>query len=136
MKPPEPPDVNDSVRIDIREIEEARGQQQTNILGRDNNGNSSNNINNISNDNVRHAIRRDNNVVERFSRSHSTGHSIVRSYNRSEDEEDRYTLRLPEHLKVKLLRGRHHWTGSCETYGEFGSSTRNSNERFAEVSGV
>ncbi|XP_059658786.1 RING-H2 finger protein ATL29 [Cornus florida] len=67
-------------------------------------------------------------VVERFSRSHSTGHSIVRP----RKDEDRFTLILPEHLQAKLLRG-HHWTKSCTTFGEFKSKT--STGGFGEVSG-
>ncbi|EXB64914.1 RING-H2 finger protein ATL29 [Morus notabilis] len=83
-------------------------------------------------------------VMERFPRSHSTGHSIARVRSRSEEEDchqDRYRLRLPEHVKMKLLRG-HHWTGSCETYGEFqrhrcGTSSycTAGGRRFGEVSG-
>lgn len=60
--------------------------------------------------------REEYNEKDRFSRSHSTGHSIVRI--RSEKgEEDKYTLRLPEHVKAKSIRG-HHWTGSCTTFRE------------------
>lgn len=77
---------------------------------------------------------------ERFPRSNSTGHSIARVT--SEDEagdQDRYRLRLPEHVKMKLLRG-HHWTGSCETYAEFqrhwcSSSPYAIGPRFGHVSG-
>ncbi|CAB4309622.1 unnamed protein product [Prunus armeniaca] len=72
------------------------------------------------------------NETERFSRSHSTGHSIVRP----RAEEDRYTLRLPEHVKIKLLRGHHNWTGSCTTFGEFSRQTHNAaGGHFGEVSG-
>lgn len=72
------------------------------------------------------------NETERFSRSHSTGHSIVRP----RAEEDRYTLRLPEHVKIKLLRGHHNWTGSCTTFGEFSRQTHNAAAgHFGEVSG-
>ncbi|KAG5524199.1 hypothetical protein RHGRI_031009 [Rhododendron griersonianum] len=66
--------------------------------------------------------------MEKFSRSHSTGHSIVRR------GEDRFTLRLPEHLHAKLVRG-HNWTGSCTTFGEFKSKTSAGNGGFGEVSG-
>ncbi|KAJ4949956.1 hypothetical protein NE237_026788 [Protea cynaroides] len=57
-------------------------------------------------------------MVERFSRSHSTGHSIIHV----ESNDDRYTLRLPDHHHVKdhIARG-HYWTGSCTTFGEFSS---------------
>ncbi|XP_061988720.1 RING-H2 finger protein ATL29-like [Rosa rugosa] len=69
------------------------------------------------------------NETERFSRSHSTGHSIVRP----RQEEDRYTLRLPEHVKIKLLRG-HNWTGSCTTFGEFSRQRGSCKGGFGEVS--
>lgn len=60
---------------------------------------------------------------ERFTRSHSTGHSIVRPRLDEEDDRDhsdvdRYTLRLPEHVRLRILRARH-WTASCETYIDF-----------------
>lgn len=76
--------------------------------------------------------------IERFSRSHSTGHSIVRT--REEDdqeEEDRYTLRVPEHVRLKLIRGHHHhyWTGSCTTYGELSRRHKGNCGGFGEVSG-
>ncbi|MBA0621497.1 hypothetical protein Godav_007111 [Gossypium davidsonii] len=58
--------------------------------------------------------------MEIFSRSHSTGHSIGRA-----KEEDRYTLRLPEHIKIKIVRG-HHAARSCTVFGEF---TSPSNDR-------
>ncbi|XP_062075602.1 RING-H2 finger protein ATL29 [Humulus lupulus] len=134
--PPPPPDDGGSVRIDIDISDEGRAQPQQNWGDRHRNGNNmSNDIKNNGTDDG-HGKRRDNDVIERFSRSHSTGHSIVRGYNYrlSEEEENRYTLRLPEHLKTKLLRGGgHHWTGSCETYGDFQSS-RSSNGGFGEVS--
>ncbi|THG23934.1 RING-H2 finger protein ATL29-like [Camellia sinensis] len=69
------------------------------------------------------------NEVEKFPRSHSTGHSIVRA----RTWEDRFTLRLPEHLHVKLVRG-HNWTGSCTTFGEFKSKTSTGYGGFGEVS--
>ncbi|XP_061980344.1 RING-H2 finger protein ATL29 [Populus nigra] len=49
-----------------------------------------------------------------LSRSHSTGHSIVAT----REEENRYTLRLMEHVKVKITRG-HCATGSCITFGDY-----------------
>ncbi|KAA8522043.1 hypothetical protein F0562_012643 [Nyssa sinensis] len=72
-------------------------------------------------------IPRDN-KVEKFSRSHSTGHSIVRT----RGEEDRYTLRLPEHVQAKLMKGRN-WTKSCTTFGEFKSETSVGNGGFGEL---
>ncbi|XP_030501842.2 RING-H2 finger protein ATL29 [Cannabis sativa] len=113
-----------SVRIDIDII---------------NNSQQVDNNNNVNNNDRDHDHRKgggdDNVVIGRFSRSHSTGHSIVRGNNYrilSEEEENRYTLRLPEHLKMKLLRGGgHYWTGSCDG-GDFHSS-RSSNGGFGEV---
>jgi hypothetical protein len=58
--------------------------------------------------------------VERFSRSHTTGHSIVRT--RDREEQDRYTLRLPDHVKVRLIRGPN-CAKSCSTFGEFSNYT-------------
>lgn len=66
-------------------------------------------------------------MMERFSRSHSTGHSIVVA----RGEEDKYTLRLLEHVKVTISRG-HCTAGSCITFGDFSSPT---NDAFGEVSG-
>ncbi|KAJ9130248.1 hypothetical protein P3X46_025910 [Hevea brasiliensis] len=56
--------------------------------------------------------------IERFSRSHSTGHSIVVA----REEEDRYTLRLLDHVKVKFSKG-HNNSESCITFGDFTSPT-------------
>ncbi|KAF8032555.1 hypothetical protein BT93_D1458 [Corymbia citriodora subsp. variegata] len=50
--------------------------------------------------------------TEKFPRSHSTGHSIARN----KVDEDKYTLKLREHVKVHISRGH---TGSCITFGEF-----------------
>ncbi|KAA0038567.1 RING-H2 finger protein ATL29-like [Cucumis melo var. makuwa] len=52
---------------------------------------------------------------KRFSRCHSTGHSIVKG---RREGEDKHKLRLPEHIKIKIIRG-HNWTGSCVTFDEF-----------------
>ncbi|XP_031247219.1 RING-H2 finger protein ATL29-like [Pistacia vera] len=68
---------------------------------------------------------------EKFSRCHSTGHSILRT----RQEEDRHTLRLPEHMKIKLLRG-HNCTGSCIAFGDFSRRTATRNfGGFGEVTG-
>ncbi|XP_059640331.1 RING-H2 finger protein ATL29-like [Cornus florida] len=66
--------------------------------------------------------------VGKFSRSHSTGHSIIRP----RTEEDRYTLRLPEHVMTKLVRG-HNWTKSCTTFGEYKSRTSSGHGGFGEL---
>ncbi|KAK6934976.1 Zinc finger, RING-type [Dillenia turbinata] len=68
--------------------------------------------------------------VERFSRSHSTGHSIVRSG----EEDDKFTLRLPKHVRQKLAR-RHYWTKSCTEFGEYSSNVTTKKSRLDELSG-
>lgn len=50
---------------------------------------------------------------QRFSRSHSTGHSIVMIRGEERDD-DKYTLRLPEHV----IRRGHNSTKSCVNYNE------------------
>ncbi|RAL52126.1 hypothetical protein DM860_014953 [Cuscuta australis] len=50
---------------------------------------------------------------EKYPRSHSTGHSIVKI----REDEDRFTLRLPLHVRAKIIRG-HNATKSCTTFGE------------------
>ncbi|CAI0471015.1 unnamed protein product [Linum tenue] len=63
--------------------------------------------------------------LRRFSRSHSTGHSIVVSRSsvgdHGEDEDDRYTLRLMENVKVRMVSTprRHCAVESCIAFGEF-----------------
>ncbi|KAM3397180.1 RING-H2 finger protein ATL29 [Capsicum galapagoense] len=66
---------------------------------------------------------------EKFSKSHSTGHSI----NRARGGEDRFTLKLPEHVKAKIIMG-HNSTKSCISFGEYKSKTTNGNGGFGEVS--
>ncbi|GAB2296422.1 hypothetical protein Dimus_030542 [Dionaea muscipula] len=63
-----------------------------------------------------------------FSRSHSTGHSILRI------EEDKYTLRLPEEVKESLTR-RHQATASCTTFGEYSRNSTRRHGCFGEISG-
>ena len=67
-----------------------------------------------SNTREKHNRKRDR--MERFSRSHSTGHSI----SRIREEEDRYTLRLLDKVKIKIVRG-HNSAGSCIAFGDFTS---------------
>ncbi|CAN7026952.1 unnamed protein product [Brassica rapa subsp. trilocularis] len=69
-------------------------------------------------------------LPDKFSRSKTTGHSIVRN---KPEEEDRYTLRLPDHVKIKVTR-RHNnnQTESCISFGEL---MRNRQGRFGELSG-
>ncbi|KAK7407150.1 hypothetical protein VNO78_08827 [Psophocarpus tetragonolobus] len=49
-----------------------------------------------------------------FARSHSTGHSIVmvRGEGR-EDDDDKYTLRLQEHVSLEIVKGGHNYSKSC-----------------------
>lgn len=73
-----------------------------------------------------------NKTVEKFPRSHSTGHSI----SRSRGEEDRFTLRLPEHVKVKIARGRSVTERSRVAFGVSGNKTEvaGSSRGFGEAS--
>ncbi|CAJ1931132.1 unnamed protein product [Sphenostylis stenocarpa] len=52
-------------------------------------------------------------------RSHSTGHSIVLvregDEGRDYDNDDKYTLRLPEHVAIKIFKG-HNYSKSCSSY--------------------
>lgn len=64
----------------------------------------------------------------KFSRSNSTGHSI----DRARGAEDRFTLRLPEHVKAKIING-HHSTKSCTSFGEYKSKKTTGNGGFGEV---
>ncbi|VVB08174.1 unnamed protein product [Arabis nemorensis] len=69
-------------------------------------------------------------LPDKFSRSNTTGHSIVRN---KPEEEDRYTLRLPDHVKIKVTRGHNNnQTESCISFGEL---MRNRGGRFGELSG-
>ncbi|GAB4834757.1 hypothetical protein Ancab_033022 [Ancistrocladus abbreviatus] len=88
----------------------------------------------------------------KFSRSHSTGHSIMRtSPTAAESEagaardggkevvvvlevEDRYTLRLPEHVKDMITR-RHQASLSCTTFGELEKEVSRKHCCFGEISG-
>ncbi|CAN4128144.1 unnamed protein product [Withania somnifera] len=65
----------------------------------------------------------------KFSRSHSTGHSI----DRARGAEDRFTLKLPEHVRATIIKG-HNSTKSCTSFGEYKSKTTTGNGGFGEVS--
>ncbi|KAK4768610.1 hypothetical protein SAY87_003751 [Trapa incisa] len=68
--------------------------------------------------------------AEKFHRSHSTGHSIVRN---NSTPRDKYTLRFPDHVEVKITRGH---TGSCITLEEVSrNNQRFRSMGFSEVSG-
>nr|KYP66420.1 Putative RING-H2 finger protein ATL4I [Cajanus cajan] len=58
---------------------------------------------------------------QKFARSHSTGHSIVMVREGDEgrdggDDDDKYTLRLQEHVELKILKGGHGYSKSCSSY--------------------
>ncbi|KAI3822329.1 hypothetical protein L1987_09918 [Smallanthus sonchifolius] len=69
---------------------------------------------------------------ERFSRNNSTGHSICRSA-KGIDDQDRFTLRLPDDIRAKLIHG-HNLTRSCTEFGEIETRTCSRNTGFGEVS--
>lgn len=107
----------------------------------DDNNNVNSSDNNNNNDETRIDVKEDEQVStsqqvgegegeedKRFSRSHSTGHSIVvireggggggREIG-NEENDDKYTLKLPEHIQVKLIKGGgHNYAKSCATYKE------------------
>lgn len=59
----------------------------------------------------------DDNDERLFPRSHSTGHSVVMIRGGGAgEEEDKYTLRLPEHAALKVVRGGRNCTKSCSSY--------------------
>ncbi|QCD90789.1 RING-H2 finger protein ATL29-like [Vigna unguiculata] len=60
---------------------------------------------------------------ERFAsaRSHSTGHSIV-MVNDHDDDDAKYTLRLPQDVALKIVRG-HHYSKSCSSYKDIAGSS-------------
>ncbi|MBA0740943.1 hypothetical protein Gogos_014126 [Gossypium gossypioides] len=91
--------LQDAVCIDIREDDDDKD-----IVGeRENEAQTSSNTS------------QEHSRIQKFSRWNSTGHSIPRTR-----EEDRYTLRLPEHIKKQFVRG-HKIAKSCITFGEFTS---------------
>ncbi|KAK8281168.1 hypothetical protein V6Z11_D09G224100 [Gossypium hirsutum] len=67
--------------------------------------------------------------VERFFRSNSTGHSIFRT----REEDDKYTLRLLDHVKIKILRG-HKAAISCISFRDFTSPLNSKNAASGETS--
>ncbi|PWA67152.1 RING/U-box superfamily protein [Artemisia annua] len=69
--------------------------------------------------------------TETYKRSKSTGHSIS-SNNKRLANDDRFKLRLPQDVQVKLIP-RHNWTRSCTEFGEYKSKTSSSNAVFDEV---
>ncbi|KAL1834412.1 hypothetical protein ACET3Z_004063 [Daucus carota] len=68
--------------------------------------------------------------VEKFSRSKTTGHSIVK---KKDTGDNKFTLILPEHVTAKLIRG-HSMTRSETAFGEFRSKTTTGKGGFGEVS--
>ncbi|KAH6790723.1 hypothetical protein C2S51_005729 [Perilla frutescens var. frutescens] len=71
------------------------------------------------------------NEREKFSRSHSTGHSI----SRNREGEDRFTLILPEDVKSRIIRG-HNSSKSWTNFGEYKDRNNTQNECHAESSGL
>jgi hypothetical protein len=99
----------DSVRIDIKEYENDESSESSGESRHDHASKTAQEKNEAK-------------MVERFSRSHSTGHSLVKT----REGEDRYTLRLPEHVEVRIIRG-HNGVKSCTAFGEFSHRTAASN---------
>lgn len=94
--------LEDSICISIKEdeIEEACCAKEENEEG------------NVRGSNIREN-KKDEKKEKCILRWNSTGHSI--------QEEDKHTLRLPEHVKIKIVRG-HDWR-SCVTFGDFSNHT-------------
>ncbi|KAI3787502.1 hypothetical protein L1987_42017 [Smallanthus sonchifolius] len=69
-------------------------------------------------------------ITEGFTRSKSTGHSIVGN-NIGREKDDRFRLRLPQDVQDKLIP-RHNWTRSCTEFGEYKSKTSSSSAGFGE----
>ncbi|TMW94616.1 hypothetical protein EJD97_010007 [Solanum chilense] len=66
---------------------------------------------------------------KKFTRSQSTGHSIIII----RENEDRFTMRLPQHvINAKNMKG-HNTMRSCINFGEMNSKTISGNCRFGEV---
>ncbi|KAI3693780.1 hypothetical protein L1987_76732 [Smallanthus sonchifolius] len=70
-------------------------------------------------------------ITEGFTRSKSTGHSIVGNNNIGREKDDRFMLRLPQDVQDKLIP-RHNWTRSCTEFGEYKSKTSSSSVGFGE----
>ncbi|XP_071700299.1 RING-H2 finger protein ATL29-like [Rutidosis leptorrhynchoides] len=116
--------LEDTFTINIRDENE-----------RNNNNNTkeeSNKGKHVTIDVINQQDKEDGKKTERFSRNHSTGHSIAKNGKASENE-DRFTLRLPEHIQAKLVHG-HNMTRSCTEFGELNTKTSAGNTRFGEVS--
>ncbi|XP_076900466.1 RING-H2 finger protein ATL30-like [Bidens hawaiensis] len=76
--------------------------------------------------------REENKNKERFSRNNSTGYSISKTTKTGEDQ-DRFTLRLPENIREKLIHG-HNLTRSCTEFGDVETRTTTRHTGFGEVS--
>ena len=88
--------LEDDVRIDIKEDEHGGENQDEHAL-------------------LKRKPMDEDKKVEIIARSHTTGHSIVKTRG-EEDCVDRYTLRLPKQVKERLIRG-HNFAKSCKTFG-------------------
>lgn len=73
------------------------------------------------------------NERDKFSRSHSTGHSMARN----RGGEERFTLILPEEVKSRIMRG-HHSSKSWTSFGEYNRDKSNpkNDSSVPEASGV
>ncbi|OVA02924.1 zinc finger protein [Macleaya cordata] len=111
--------VNEGHGDDDREEEEEEGDRDRRRRRRDDEGVSGD----LEGRNEGHM------ATEKFSRSHTTGHSIKRG-------DDRFTLRLPEHVKERIITRGHHWTVSCITFGEFSGNVPMGKDVSGELSGI
>ncbi|KAL8053434.1 hypothetical protein ABFX02_05G070600 [Erythranthe guttata] len=109
--------VGDSVRITIDNDEERGG-------GGGGGGDKGQDRVSCSNNND------ENDTADKLCRSHSTGHSIVRN---REHDDDRFTLRLPEHVKTRIIVG-HSSSKSWTAIGEYKDKDKDKNVGLAEVS--
>lgn len=73
------------------------------------------------------------NERDKFTRSHSTGHSIRNGGDGGGD--DRFTLILPEEVKSRIIRG-HNSSKSWTDFGEYKKEKITKNGSDAEASGV
>uniref|UniRef100_A0A7N0VI11 RING-type E3 ubiquitin transferase n=1 Tax=Kalanchoe fedtschenkoi TaxID=63787 RepID=A0A7N0VI11_KALFE len=114
-----------SVRISIKEDDDGDEDEIQNTQSNGSTGiqNARSNI---------EAISKRRATAEKFSRCHSTGHSIFR--NKVEDVE-KYTLRLPEHVKEQITKG-HQWAKSCTHFGEYSANSAKQGTGFGEMSGA
>ncbi|KAK4263760.1 hypothetical protein QN277_029135 [Acacia crassicarpa] len=115
-------------RSDLDSLSKEKHQDQNQTIITENNPDDDHHNDNEARINVREeeeGVSGEGDQEKRFSKSHSTGHSIVvikdddDADKKKYSKEDRYTLRLPEHVRMKLMRGQNnHTSKSCESYME------------------